>query len=342
MKKTNVVLTWSASKAEIAAIKAALPRGEAIVVPPHRPGYSRYEAALEDLIDMAPGARTIMGWIAPRVMLERAPDLQLLVYLHSGIDLLDKEYLHGRNIKVVNIRGAHSAYIAEQTFALMLGLAKRVVQNDAAVHGGYRPEWWGEGTTSVPLLGQTILIVGLGMVGHAIAVRAGAFGMRRIGLRARPTQTDADVEILGGPGDLMRYLPEADFVVLSLPLTPVTRGIIGEKELRAMKPTAYLINMARGQLVSEPPLYRAVTEEWIAGFASDVWWDYGDGMPTSYHFPVPSRTGIHRHAKVLGSGDCAANLMIVKDRMIEKGCESLAAFFTEQSLGQLTEMRRGY
>jgi phosphoglycerate dehydrogenase-like enzyme len=283
-----------------------------------------------------------MGWVAPRAMLEVATSLELLVWLHSGMDSLDKQYLIQRNVPVANVRGSHAAYVAEQAFALMLGLAKRIVDNNAAVHGGYRPEWWGEGTTSAPLIGSTVVIVGLGRVGREIAARAGAFGMHRIGVRAMPANTDPDVEEIVPPDMLMKVLPRADFVILAVPLTGATRGLFGEAALRAMKRTSFLINVARGHIVSEPALCRAITEQWIAGFASDVWWDYGEGMPTSYHFPVPSRTSIHQHPSVLGSGDSAANLLVVRDQMILGGCVSLAEKLVGQPITNLVKLERGY
>jgi phosphoglycerate dehydrogenase-like enzyme len=335
-------LTWSASADEIAMIRAALPIEVSITAPVERPGFARYEAATEDLVALAPSASLIMGWIAPRAMLEVATALEILVWLHSGMDSLDKQYLVERNVPVANVRGSHAAYIAEQAFALMLGLAKRLVDNNAAVHAGYRPEWWGEGTTSAPLIGSTVVIVGLGRVGREIARRAGAFGMHRIGVRATPADKDPDVEEIVPPEDLMSVLPKADFVILAVPLTAATRGLIGEAALRSMKQSAFLINVARGHIVSEPALYQAITEDWIAGFASDVWWDYGEGMPTSYHFPVPSRTSIHRHPHVLGSGDSAANLLVVRDRMILGGCASLAEKLADKPITNLVKLERGY
>ena len=119
------------------------------------------------------------------------------------------------------------------------------------------------------------------------------------GCRALFTDEIIDRALESAPASFALYdaLGEADFVMLTLPLTSKTNKFFSERELRAMKETAYLINISRGALVHEEPLARALTEGWIAGFASDLWWEYPDRMPSSYHFSVPSRMGIHRMPK---------------------------------------------
>ena len=85
-------------------------------------------------------------------------------------------------------------------------------------------------------------------------------------------KTQLGLQFLGGPNDLDHLLRESDFVVVSLPSTPETRGMIGERELRMMKSTAFIVNIARAAIIQEAALYRALKEEWIAGAAIDVWW----------------------------------------------------------------------
>ena len=109
-----------------------------------------------------------------------------------------------------------------------------------------------------------------------------------------------------------------------------------------MKRQAFLINVCRGDVVHEGPLHRALTEGWIAGFAADVWWDYPDAMPPSYHYAVPSRTGIHKLPNVLGSPATAADLLEVRDRMIDRGLESLTAYAHGTPIPRLVDMQLGY
>jgi phosphoglycerate dehydrogenase-like enzyme len=127
------------------------------------------------------------------------------------------------------------------------------------------------------LRGRTVAVVGLGHIGARVAEYARALGMRVTGAARSPSanrQAALGLARLAGMAELESVLADADFVVLALPLVTETRGLIGESELSAMKPTAYLINVARGGVIDEHALYRALKERTIAGAAIDVWYRY--------------------------------------------------------------------
>ena len=120
---------------------------------------------------------------------------------------------------------------------------------------------------------KTLGIVGLGNVGTEVAKRAQGFGMRIIAIKRHPSEElrlKLGIDFLGGPTDLFRILIESDFVVLGVPLTPETRKMIGEKELRTMKRSAYLVNVSRGEIVDEDALVKALRDGIIAGAGLDV------------------------------------------------------------------------
>lgn len=123
--------------------------------------------------------------------------------------------------------------------------------------------------TVVPLAGKTLLIVGLGHTGRAVAKRAKAFGMTVIGTRARPTAM-TDVDEVHGAGDLADLLPRADFVAISTPLIAETRGLIGRAEIAAMKPGAVIADVSRGGVVDQTALAEALASGKVAGAALDV------------------------------------------------------------------------
>ncbi len=137
-------------------------------------------------------------------------------------------------------------------------------------------------------------------------------------------------------------LGQADYVLLATPLTRETEGLFDEAALRAMRPGAHLVNIARGSLVSEQALHAALEEGRLAGYATDVWWTYTDSFPATYHFPIPSRTGLHRLPNVLGSGDQASNVEGVKDILIDMGTESLAAFARGEPMPRRIDLDLGY
>jgi len=115
-----------------------------------------------------------------------------------------------------------------------------------------------------------LLVIGVGAIGSRIAQVASALGMRVLGLRRDPSKSVGAVSAMYGPGQLLEVLPKADFVVLTVPLTRETSGMIGKVELTAMKPTAYLINVGRGGTVLETALVSALEEGTIAGVGLDV------------------------------------------------------------------------
>ncbi|MFB0557977.1 MAG: NAD(P)-dependent oxidoreductase, partial [Candidatus Bathyarchaeia archaeon] len=175
----------------------------------------------------------------------------------------------GENVYVANTSGANPVPLAEGAVALLLSLAKRVVQRNNEFLRGRG------GGPGVLLKGKKAGILGLGSIGVEVAKRLQAFDMGILALKRTPDEElkkSLNMDFLGGPDDLHRFLSELDFLVVTLPLPPDTRGIIGEEELRQMKPTVYIVNVARAAIIQEEPLYRALKEGWIAGAALDVWW----------------------------------------------------------------------
>ena len=165
---------------------------------------------------------------------------------------------------ITNAPGVHGGPIAEYVFAHILDHAKRIPQHRAAMaERAWRP------LDSIELAGQTIGIVGYGGIGEAIASRAQAFGMRAIATKRRPPQDDA-LDLHLTPDQLPQLLRASDYVVLCCPLTDETLGLIGPAELASMRPSALLINVARGRVVQHDALAAALTQGRIAGAVLDV------------------------------------------------------------------------
>ena len=161
----------------------------------------------------------------------------------------------------------------------MLALTREFSRLDAALRRGDWQSHWAVGTAAPPLwpelAGRTIGILGYGRIGQNIARLARAFGMRVCAIRRDVGQSmEDDLALLGGPDILDRVLERSDYVVVSMPASPQTVGWIGEPQLRRMKPSAYLINVARGEIVDEDALYHALARRTIAGAALDVWYRY--------------------------------------------------------------------
>src|SRR5262245_23988415 len=192
------------------------------------------------------------------------------------------------------------------------------------------------------LEGRTLLVVGLGQIGSGIAKRAKAFDMKVMAIRRSPERGGDHADSMHGPSELPSLLPFADYVVLARPSTSESDQFFGEAEIAAMRSHAFLINIARGNLVRELPLSQALQEDRIAGYAADVWWNYTNSFPATYHFPVPSRTVLHKLPSVLGSGDQAANVEGIVGRNIDRGIQALVEFAGGRPLTGEIDLDLGY
>ncbi|MFH2121307.1 MAG: D-2-hydroxyacid dehydrogenase, partial [Pseudomonadota bacterium] len=213
-------------------------------------------------------AEVIFGWIHqfPKNLPARTDRLKWIQVMTAGIDRLPEEILKS-GIRVANASGLHGAAMGEVVLEMMLMFVKDAPACMRMKQGRewrrYRPGL---------LRDRTVGILGLGAVGKEIARLCKAFGMKVIGIRRSGGAASPipDVDRVYPRERLPELLAESDFLVLALPLTKETEGMIGEKELRGMKPTAFLINVARGAIVDEGALIRALEEKWIAGAGLDV------------------------------------------------------------------------
>lgn len=205
----------------------------------------------------------------PRDLLLRAPNLRWYQQWGAGADwLLKTPEAAQKSWTLVNASGVHAIPITEHILALILAFARglNLAQRMQEQHT------WKKAARAelIELGGSTMALIGVGAIGERTAQSAQALGMRVLGVRRNPQQPAAGVEAMFSPEQLLEVLPQADFVVLTVPLTHETRGMIGERELRAMKPGAYLINIGRGGTVQTAALVRALQEGWIAGAGLDV------------------------------------------------------------------------
>jgi D-2-hydroxyacid dehydrogenase (NADP+) len=193
-----------------------------------------------------------------------APKLKWIQALGTGVDnIVDLPSL-GPEVVVTNIRGIHGAPVSEATIAYMLSLARAMPRS---AHAQDKSAW--ERWPSRLLDGKTVGILGVGLIAEYLAPICKQFGMRVIGFSGSPRLAKG-FDRMVARSDLIKIAPELDYLVALAPLTPETRGIVGEKLLAAMKASAYLVNVARGGVVDEKALIEALESEKIAGAALDV------------------------------------------------------------------------
>jgi D-3-phosphoglycerate dehydrogenase / 2-oxoglutarate reductase len=211
------------------------------------------------MVDLVRGCAGLIVGVDPvtKQVLEAGP-LRVVVKYGSGMDNIDLEAAGDLGVRVSSTPGANARSVAELAIALLLALARNVALHDRGVRGG---SW--RRVTGVELAGKQLGIVGYGAVGREVARIARGLDMQVVA--HDPLVEEADVPLV----ELVELYAQSDAVSLHLPLTEETRGLIGARELAAMKPSAFLINTARGGLVEEAALADALRSGRLAGAALD-------------------------------------------------------------------------
>jgi phosphoglycerate dehydrogenase-like enzyme len=275
---------------------------------------------VEAFADAAPEADVILNWTGSRELLRQvwgmAPRVRWIHSRSAGLDELLFPELAESAVPLTNARGVFSEILGEFAIAAVVffakGLRRMVRSQEAGV--------WDQFDT-VEVAGQTMGVIGMGDIGKAVARRAEAMGMRVMGLgRADGPQRKRDL------------LAQSDYVVLSAPLTPETRGIIGEAELRAMKPEAVLINVGRGPLVDEAALIAALRERRIGGAALDVF----------NQEPLPAGHPYFALDNLLLSAHSADHTPDWQQRAMQLFLDNFERYRKGEPLRNIVDKRRGY
>lgn len=228
----------------------------------------------EDAIASAlAGADAFVGSRLPARLAAAGSGLGLVQSAGAGVDAIDLSALDD-SVVVANVF-EHERSIAEHVLMAVLALQRQLLPADQALRRGHwaNPARDPALPLSRTLTGQRVGIVGYGHIGQEIARLTHALGMRPQAVRRSPArEPDEWLESLGGPEQLPDLLASSDVVVVCVPLSEETRGMIGREQLAAMRPEAYLVNVARGAVVEEEALYAALRDRTIAGAALDVWW----------------------------------------------------------------------
>jgi phosphoglycerate dehydrogenase-like enzyme len=284
------------------------------------------------------------GWLSAEAfdrLLARAPRLTWVHSASAGVERALTPTSRSRGIVITNARGVFSRPIAEYVMMMILAVSRKL----PGLLELQRERTWQplEGTE---LRDVTVGIVGLGSIGRAVGALATAFGCRVVATRRRPEAGgevhggdgeelsfgEAMLERVGGPETLPALLAESDFVVLAAPLTRETENMISAETLDAMKPGAWLINVARGRLVDERALLRALRDGRIGGAILDTFRDE-PLQPSSPFYDLPN---------VIVTPHTSWSSARVLDRSVELFCDNLRKFATGEPLLNVVDPNRGY
>ena len=270
---------------------------------------------LEDLAARLPGADVlVVSQMWKNELAPQATKLSFIQSISAGVDQYDQQMLRGRGIRLASAAGVTAQAVAEHAMALILALQRHLHtgrDNQARTH-------WRGMISHIPsredqLGGKTLLIIGLGRVGTRLAKLAKAFEMRVVATKRDASHGVEGVDSVYRYDRLPELLPSADIVTLTCPLTPDTQNLIDAKALAAMKPSAHLINVARGRIVDEDALIRALQEQRLAAAGLDV----------TREEPLPASSPLWSMANVLITPHKAGETQRIEEVVIDLLMENL-------------------
>ncbi len=263
----------------------------------------------------------------PDDLVAHMPKLRWLHVTRGGANAYLTPAVKSRPSDLTGSKGIHGRSFSEFAIACIFALAKKLPQ---CWENQRRKKW--ERVEPEELEGKTLGILGLGTVGSELARKAKALGLRVVATKRNVEVKPDYVDELGGPDFLPQLLPQADFLVLCLASVPSTERILGEKELRAMKRSAYLINLTGAKAIEETLLVRALKEKWIAGAALDAF----AKQPLSPDSELWDLPNVMISARVAGAAAQKWELLI------PIFAENLRRFLGGESLLNLVDKERGY
>lgn len=227
----------------------------------------------EELLDAVKDVDAIYCTLNEKIdkeVMDRAEKLKVVGTMSVGVDHIDVEYATSRGIYVIHTPGVLTETVADHAWALLLATARRIVEADKMIRDGeWRIPWAPTMMLGYDLYGKTLGVIGVGRIGSAVARRAKGFNMKVLYydiVRREDLERELGIKYV----ELDELLRESDFITLHVPLTPETKGLIKERELKLMKRTAILVNTSRGAVIDQRALTKALREGWIAGAGLDV------------------------------------------------------------------------
>ena len=288
----------------------------------------------KELLNHIQDADILLAGVFSREMFLAAKKLKWIQTLWAGVEKFLFPEVVKSQVAVTNAGGVQAIPVSEHVIGMIICFCRKF---DVFIRNQIKRKWK---RSDAELLGQfqelpgkTVGIVGLGKLGTEVAKRAKCLGMKVIATRRNPSApTPEYVDKIFYPENLKELLAESDFVVLTLPLTKDTDGMISEAELRSMKTTGYLINVSRGKVIQEDKLVQALKEGWIAGAGLDAFAEE----------PLPENSPLWNMKNVLITPHVAGLTLYYLDRLTDILCENLKRFLRIENLINIVDKNRGY
>lgn len=302
-------------------IRQAAPRAEIITIG----GRAEWE---ERSGELGPKVEVAFG-LRPAVWFKDMPNLIWAQQTGAGANwLLEAPEVAESDMILTNASGVAAIPIAEHILALMFVLARKIQFNVRAQTG----RKWDRRGRMLELDGATLGLVGLGAIGEKTAEKAKGLNMRVLGLRRNPDRASPYVDRMYGPDGLMEVLSNSDWVAITAAMTAETEGMIGEEEFRAMKESARIINIARGSIIREEAMIKALEEKWISGAGLDVF----------EQEPLPEDSPLWEMKNVVITPHIAGSSPYYMDRLIRIFTGNLERFQAGEPLINVVDKKLGY
>ena len=291
----------------------------------------RFADSADALAEALPGAGILLGWRFGEVNLRgvwsRADGLRWIHWTGAGVDAVLVPELVTSDVILTNSRGVFDRAMAEYVLGLILCFAKRFPETTR-----HQVQQLWQHRLSELIIGRRVLVVGVGSIGREIARMLTCAGLHVEGVGRRARASDDDFLTVHAQKDLNAVLPEADYVVIVVPLTDETRGFFGAAQLGAMKPTARLINVARGAVLDESALVKALADGRIAGAALDV---------TAIE-PLPADSPLWSISEVIVSPHMSGDFIGYPEVLVSAFIENFRRFRAQQPLLNVVDKASGF
>lgn len=300
------------------------------------------ERTAESMIEHANDAVVVASGRVPGDYIRAADSLKMIQAIGAGIDKIDRKAVLERDDLIVCNNHVNAAEVAEYAVMLLLAAAKNLILSDRELRKGAWTYGWGGLNPNLELRNKTCMLLGLGNVGSEIALRLKGFGIRicAVTRTGKSPQSNLVDEVIGLE-QVKSYLQDADFVILSLPLTSLSIGMVDADFLSKMKPSSILVNISRGEIVDEVALYNTLNKKRIRGAALDVWWNYpqwgkAEMRVPSINFPYHELDNI-----VMSPHRAAYSENMMRDQINFVG-QNILRFINGDPPLNVVDMKRGY
>lgn len=300
------------------------------------------DRSLESMLDIGGDAEIIVSGRVTGDFIRAAKKLRMIQAFGAGVDKIDLKAAAERGDILICNSHVNAAEVAEYAIGLLLAAAKNIVLSDRTMRKSDWTHRWGGPIPNIEFRGKQCLLLGLGNIGLEIAKRLKAFNMEINAVTRSGTTKHTDVvEMVSAYNKMEPLIKSADFVILALPLTQETRGLVGDAFLSHMKSTSIIINVSRGAIIDEAALYRALKNHQIGGAAIDVWWDYPSRSEQT-HTPPSRRYPFHELDNIILTPHRAAYSETTLLEQVNFLIDNIKRFARGETPHNIVDLMRGY